>query len=386
MGDIDLSSLKDALNSECTAFPQLKSLDLEGISDIIKAGKVKNVIVMAGAGISTGTSLTVTPFSLMVDQVRLGVPRLYINRDVSEIGFNGIPWDDPKNKSDVVFRGDADVGVTKLAELLGWKDLTYVSAMNKLFVLAAGIPDFRSPQSGIYDNLDEYNLPFPLAVFSIDYFHIDPSPFFKVARRLYRPDAKPTLTHYFFRLLTEKHLLKRLYTQVRRAYCVQLGHQNVDGLERLAGIDDTVVVEAHGTFNTGHCVNCKKLYDFEYMKNLILNDEIPKCVDKDCNGVVKPGMFSHVCVHHLITSDIVFFGEQLPRKFFASRGNGIPWDDPKNKSDVVFRGDADVGVTKLAELLGWKDELLELKRKTDAQLGESKPIRADSDSNTGSSK
>ncbi|KAF5403049.1 NAD-dependent protein deacetylase [Paragonimus heterotremus] len=335
MGDIDLSSLKDALNSECPAFPQLKSLDLEGISDIIKAGKVKNVIVMAGAGIST----------------------------------------------------------------------------------AAGIPDFRSPQSGIYDNLEEYNLPFPLAVFSIDYFHIDPSPFFKVAKRLYRPDAKPTLTHYFFRLLTEKHLLKRLYTQVRRAYCVQLSHQNVDGLERLAGIDDTVVVEAHGTFNTGHCVKCKKLYDFEYMKNLILDDKIPKCTDKDCNDVVKP--------------DIVFFGEKLPQKFFASRGdfdvcdlliiigtsltvtpfslmvdqvrsgvprlyinrdvseigfNGIPWDDPKNKSDVVFRGDADIGVTKLAELLGWKDELLELKRKTDAQLGESKSTRAASTSNTGSSK
>jgi len=42
-----------------------------------------------------------------------------------------------------------------------------------LFVLlACGIPDFRSPGTGLYDNLAEYDLPTPQAVFDIHYFHV----------------------------------------------------------------------------------------------------------------------------------------------------------------------------------------------------------------------
>ena len=34
--------------------------------------------------------------------------------------------------------------------------------------------------------------------------------------------------------------------------------QNIDTLEREAGIADEKLVEAHGAFNTGHCIDCKK--------------------------------------------------------------------------------------------------------------------------------
>ena len=37
---------------------------------------------------------------------------------------------------------------------------------------AAGIPDFRSPGSGLYDNLQQYNLPYPEAIFEIGFFHV----------------------------------------------------------------------------------------------------------------------------------------------------------------------------------------------------------------------
>jgi hypothetical protein len=37
---------------------------------------------------------------------------------------------------------------------------------------AAGIPDFRSPGSGLYDNLQQYNLPYPQAIFEIRFFHV----------------------------------------------------------------------------------------------------------------------------------------------------------------------------------------------------------------------
>lgn len=34
--------------------------------------------------------------------------------------------------------------------------------------------DFRTPGSGLYDNLEKYNLPTPEAVFSIDFFDDNP--------------------------------------------------------------------------------------------------------------------------------------------------------------------------------------------------------------------
>ena len=36
--------------------------------------------------------------------------------------------------------------------------------------VSAGIPDFRTPGTGIYDNLKQYNLPYPEAIFEMNYF------------------------------------------------------------------------------------------------------------------------------------------------------------------------------------------------------------------------
>lgn len=82
--------------------------------------------------------------------------------------------------------------------------------------VSAGIPDFRSPGTGLYNKIDlvKYNLPYPQAVFEIDYFHKDPTPFFAVAKHLYPDSYNPTPTHYFIKLLAEKELLHRCYTQV----------------------------------------------------------------------------------------------------------------------------------------------------------------------------
>ncbi|KAJ8298618.1 hypothetical protein KUTeg_022678 [Tegillarca granosa] len=85
----------------------------------------------------------------------------------------------------------------------------------------SGIPDFRSPGTGLYDNLQQYRIPYPEAIFDIDYFHQNPRPFFTLAKELY-PTGKyrPNYIHYFVRLLHDKGLLLRMYTQ------------NIDGLER----------------------------------------------------------------------------------------------------------------------------------------------------------
>ncbi|CAE7208036.1 Sirt2 [Symbiodinium sp. CCMP2456] len=59
----------------------------------------------------------------------------------------------------------------------------------------------------------------------------------------------PTLTHCFIRLLEEKGLLQRLFTQ------------NIDGLERVCGTSPELLVEAHGSFANAHCVECRQQHD-----------------------------------------------------------------------------------------------------------------------------
>ncbi|XP_043536729.1 NAD-dependent protein deacetylase sirtuin-2 isoform X4 [Chiloscyllium plagiosum] len=163
---------------------------------------------------------------------------------------------------------------------------------------SAGIPDFRSPGTGLYHNLQKYNLPYPEAIFETDYFKQHPEPFFALAKELYPGQFKPTVSHYFMRMLRDKGLLLRCYTQ------------NIDTLERVVGLQDEDLIEAHGTFYTSHCTNrtCNKLYNLDWMKTQIFTKPLPKC--EECNSVVKP--------------DIVFFGDSLPQRFFATIESDFP--------------------------------------------------------------
>ncbi len=80
---------------------------------------------------------------------------------------------------------------------------------------AAGIPDFRSPDSGIYAKImQEYELTDPQVVFEISYFRKKPEPFYALAKDLFPEEVNPTISHYFVKLLHEKGLLLRHYTQV----------------------------------------------------------------------------------------------------------------------------------------------------------------------------
>ena len=84
--------------------------------------------------------------------------------------------------------------------------------------VAAGIPDFRTPGTGLYDNLQKYSLPYAEAVFDIQYYQLNPKPFVQLAAELWPDHHKPTITHSFIALLAEKQRLLRNYTQV----CVSL--------------------------------------------------------------------------------------------------------------------------------------------------------------------
>lgn len=234
---------------------------------------------------------------------------------------------------------------------------------------SAGIPDFRSPDTGLYSNLARLDLPYPEAVFDISFFKENPLPFYMLAQELYPGKYYPTVAHAFIALLAKKGQLHMLFTQ------------NIDCLERRAGVPDERVVEAHGSFATQHCIECKASYPEVEMQAKVQMGEPPHC--HECQGLVKP--------------DIVFFGEQLPKRFFDSTPeiakadamivmgssltvapfSSLPQyameDIPRllvNKEqvgglgsrpdDVLFLGDCDTGVRKLADELGWREELEEL--------------------------
>ncbi|KAH8170060.1 sir2 family protein [Sarocladium implicatum] len=233
---------------------------------------------------------------------------------------------------------------------------------------AAGIPDFRSPKTGLYSNLARLNLPHAEAVFDIDYFRENPDPFYILANELYPGKFYPTISHAFISLLAKKGLLQMLFTQ------------NIDCLERRAGVPSEKVVEAHGSFATQRCIDCKTEYPDDEMKEHVFANKVPRCKEDGCGGLVKP--------------DIVFFGEPLPKRFdhnaqitaladlvliigtslsvypFAGLPELAAPGRPRvlfnmervgklgtRTDDVIQTGPCDDGIRALAQKLGWEKEL-----------------------------
>uniref|UniRef100_A0A671KMT9 NAD-dependent protein deacetylase sirtuin-2 n=1 Tax=Sinocyclocheilus anshuiensis TaxID=1608454 RepID=A0A671KMT9_9TELE len=230
------------------------------------------------------------------------------------------------------------------------------------------------------------------AKFFIVSFQIHPEPFFALARELYPGQFKPTVCHYFMRMLKDKGLLTRSFSQ------------NIDTLERVAGLEGEDLIEAHGTFHTSHCVSflCRKEYSMDWMKNKIFSEDIPKC--DSCGSLVKP--------------DIVFFGENLPDRFFTSMkmdfprcdlliimgtslqvqpfaslvkfgmgligfGGGMDFDSDKAYRDVAHLSTCDDGCMALAELLGWKEELEQMVKREHALI-DSRDVKKKDEANQNS--
>ena len=135
---------------------------------------------------------------------------------------------------------------------------------------ASGIPDFRSPETGLYANLARLNLPYPEAVFTLDYFKDNPLPFYTLAKELYPGKYYPTVSHAFIALLHQKGMLEMLFTQ------------NIDCLDRRAGVPDDKIVEAHGSFATQRCIECKTEFPDKLMLKAVENAEPPHCLISDC--------------------------------------------------------------------------------------------------------
>ena len=153
-----------------------------------------------------------------------------------------------------------------------------------------GIPDFRGA-NGLYNSVQQkYDLPYPEAIFDINYFKNNPEPFYDLSKELFSTKISPSLSHEFIAWLEAKNKIALVMTQ------------NIDMLHKKAG--NKKVIECHGTYTTAHCINCNKEYKIEEIEPSMRKGEVPYC---SCEGYIKP--------------DLVFFGEQLPISFFNAYQN-----------------------------------------------------------------
>lgn len=157
----------------------------------------------------------------------------------------------------------------------------------------SGLKDFRS-KDGLYKKPSPYPAEYML---SNACFNMHPEDFFEYYKENFNClDAKPNITHKYFKKLEDKGKLKAIVTQ------------NIDGLHTKAGNKN--VYEVHGTIYKNHCVKCHKEYDANYVFN---NKDIPKC---NCGGIVKP--------------DVVLYGEALPEKDYIGGLSAI------SKADMLI--------------------------------------------------
>ncbi|KAI0769023.1 DHS-like NAD/FAD-binding domain-containing protein [Trametes elegans] len=221
---------------------------------------------------------------------------------------------------------------------------------------------WNDPQS----NLQRLNLPYPEAVFEINYFRENPVPFYTLARELYPGNFRPTLTHTFVKLLADHKLLDTCFTQ------------NIDTLERQANVPGDKIVEAHGSFASQHCIECHSSFDGAKMKEAVETGDIVRC--GNCGGLVKPNIvffgeplppIFYTSIHKLRSADLlIVIGTSLTVHPFASLTELVPEDCPRvlinmdpagdigsGPDDVLLLGRCDDIVRDLCRELGWEEEL-----------------------------
>lgn len=143
----------------------------------------------------------------------------------------------------------------------------------------SGIPDFRSPHSGLWENVD------PFEVASITGFRRSPRNFYNWLYPLANTtlNAQPNPAHLTLAALETKGYIQSVITQ------------NIDGLHTRAG--SQTIFELHGHLREMTCIHCFEVYDSApVIERFLVDQEVPHC--PKCNNVLKP--------------NVILFGEQLP--------------------------------------------------------------------------
>ncbi len=181
---------------------------------------------------------------------------------------------------------DLEAKIERAAELL--RQAHYVVALTGAGISTpSGIPDFRSPKSGLWEQVD------PMEVATIYAFRRHPERFFRWVQPLVRLilEARPNPAHRALARLEEAGLLKAVITQ------------NIDGLHQRAG--SQTVYEVHGHIREATCLQCYVPTPTDtLLEQVLLEGKVPRC--PICGGVLKP--------------NVILFGEQLPvREMIAAQ-------------------------------------------------------------------
>jgi NAD-dependent deacetylase len=148
----------------------------------------------------------------------------------------------------------------------------------------SGIPDFRTPGTGLWENVD------PMRVAHIDAFRADPATFWHFYGQRFDTldDKEPNPAHHALAELERRGLLRAVITQ------------NIDRLHRKAGTTDPI--EVHGSIDSSSCLRCRARYPLQEVRERLAEDSagVPRC---DCGEPLKP--------------DVVLFGELLPAEALA---------------------------------------------------------------------
>jgi NAD-dependent deacetylase len=174
-------------------------------------------------------------------------------------------------------------GAARVAELLREARSAVVLSGAGISV-PSGIPDFRSPGTGLWENVD------PMEVAHIDAWRRDPDRFwsFYGGRFASLIDKRPNEAHLAVAELERRGLVRGVITQ------------NIDRLHRLAGTRR--LVEVHGSIEWSVCPVCGGRTALEQVIELVAAaDGAPEC--PACVAALKP--------------DVVLFGELLPERALA---------------------------------------------------------------------
>lgn len=172
--------------------------------------------------------------------------------------------------------------VLRLAELIRGSRCSVVLTGAGVSV-PSGIPDFRTPETGLWANVD------PMEVAHIDVFERDPARFWSYYRPRFQSlgDKRPNPAHEALAELERRGLIEGVITQ------------NIDRLHRAAGSRN--VVEVHGSIETSSCTRCATSFEIDEVEDLFDAAGVALC--SGCGGAVKP--------------DVVLFGELLPESAMA---------------------------------------------------------------------
>ena len=174
-------------------------------------------------------------------------------------------------------------GTARLAELLRSADRVLALTGAGISV-PSGIPDFRSPGTGLWANVD------PMEVAHIDVFRREPERFWQFYGHRFAAlrGKRPNGAHRALAELERRGVVEAVVTQ------------NIDGLHRAAGTRD--LIEVHGSIGTSSCLTCGACFELPDVRSRLEaeRDGVPRC---DCGEPLKP--------------DVVLFGELLPEAELA---------------------------------------------------------------------